>query len=89
MSYSLLNKEEGGAVISVLKKAEDDDALVLRMYNPSETEQLSDGISFTNNVKEWTEVMLDETVKVDAEEVKDGSIGTLTQCQAKTFKAKF
>ena len=89
LTYSLLNKEEGGAVISVLKKAEDDDALVLRMYNPSETEQLSDGISFTNNVKEWTEVMLDETVKVDAEEVKDGSVGTLTQCQAKTFKAKF
>ncbi|MFC1233728.1 mannosylglycerate hydrolase [Vibrio sp. F74] len=89
LTYSLLNKEEGGAVISVLKKAEDDDALVLRMYNPSETEQLSDDISFTNNVKEWTEVMLDETVKVDAEEVTDGSVGALAQCQAKTFKVKF
>lgn len=89
LTYSLLSKNEEGAVISVLKKAEDDDALVLRMYNPSETESLSDEISFTNHVIEWTEVMLDETAKADAESVTNSSVGTLSQCQAKTFKAKF
>ncbi|MDB1125794.1 mannosylglycerate hydrolase [Vibrio algarum] len=89
LSYSLLNKSEDGSVISVLKKAEDDDALILRMYNPSETEQLSDEISFTTDITTWTEVMLDETAKIDAEVVENGSVGTLAQCQAKTFKAQF
>jgi mannosylglycerate hydrolase len=89
LSFSLLNKSEDGAVISVLKKAEDDDALIMRMYNPSETDQLSDAISFAQDVKDWTEVMMDETAKENAEAVSAGSVGTLAQCQAKTFKAKF
>jgi mannosylglycerate hydrolase len=89
MSYSLLNKGVDGAVISVLKKAEDDDALIIRLYNPSESNAVTDEICFSKEVSQWDEVMLDELPKVAASQVAKGAIGTLASCQAKTFKAKF
>lgn len=89
LTYSLLNKSVDGAVISVLKKAEDSDALIMRLYNPSETDSLTDEVCFTQPVTDWTEVMLSESPKVGAEQVASGSVGTLAQCQAKTYKVTF
>ncbi|WP_210442547.1 mannosylglycerate hydrolase [Vibrio crassostreae] len=97
MSFSLLSKQQSGAVLSVLKKAEDEDALIMRVYNPAETGSVSDSISFTQAVSSWKETSMDERVResdVAAETYDDLSFGDLSfgelaSCQAKTFQIKF
>ncbi|WP_135455121.1 mannosylglycerate hydrolase [Vibrio echinoideorum] len=97
MSFSLLSKQQSGAVLSVLKKAEDEDALIMRIYNPAETGSVSDSISFTQTVSSWKETSMDERVRegdVTTETFGDLSFGDLSfgelaSCQAKTFQIKF
>jgi mannosylglycerate hydrolase len=97
MSFSLLSKQQSGAVLSVLKKAEDEDALIMRVYNPAETGSVSDSISFTQAVSSWKETSMDERVRegnVATEasgdlSFSDLSFGELASCQAKTFQIKF
>ncbi|MEZ9067442.1 mannosylglycerate hydrolase [Vibrio atlanticus] len=87
MSFSLLSKQQAGAVLSVLKKAEDEDALIMRVYNPAETGSVSDSISFTQNVSSWKETSMDERVREG--DVATETFGQLASCQAKTFQIKF
>ncbi|PMG38059.1 alpha-mannosidase [Vibrio splendidus] len=87
MSFSLLSKQQSGAVLSVLKKAEDEDALIMRVYNPAETGSVSDSISFTQTVSSWKETSMDERVREG--DVATETFGQLASCQAKTFQIKF
>ncbi|MFA0549819.1 mannosylglycerate hydrolase [Vibrio lentus] len=87
MSFSLLSKQQSGAVLSVLKKAEDEDALIMRVYNPAETGSVSDSISFTQEVSSWKETSMDERVREG--DVETETFGDLASCQAKTFQIKF
>ncbi|CAH7146181.1 alpha-mannosidase [Vibrio chagasii] len=87
MSFSLLSKQQAGAVLSVLKKAEDVDALIMRVYNPAETGSVSDSISFTQPVSSWKETSMDERVREG--DVATETFGQLASCQAKTFQIKF
>ncbi|MEZ8653656.1 mannosylglycerate hydrolase [Vibrio splendidus] len=87
MSFSLLSKQQAGAVLSVLKKAEDEDALIMRVYNPAETGSVSDSISFTQAVSSWKETSMDERVREG--DVATEDFGQLVSCQAKTFQVKF
>ena len=87
MSFSLLSKQQSGAVLSVLKKAEDEDALIMRVYNPAETGSVSDSISFTQTVSSWKETSMDERVREG--DVATEAFGQLASCQAKTFQIKF
>jgi mannosylglycerate hydrolase len=87
LTYSLLNKAQKGAVLSVLKKAEDADALVLRVYNPAEQGSVEDSIEFTQAVTAWNEVSMDERL-LDTE-VEAQTFGSLKACQAKSFQVKF
>ncbi|MEZ8153211.1 mannosylglycerate hydrolase [Vibrio splendidus] len=87
MSFSLLSKQQSGAVLSVLKKAEDEDALIMRVYNPAETGSVSDSISFTQAVSSWKESSMDERVREG--DVTTEDFGQLASCQAKTFQVKF
>ncbi|MFA0677373.1 glycoside hydrolase family 38 C-terminal domain-containing protein, partial [Vibrio sp. 10N.222.51.A6] len=87
MSFSLLSKQQAGAVLSVLKKAEDEDALIMRVYNPAETGSVSDSISFTQAVSSWKETSMDERVREG--DVATEDFGQLASCQAKTFQVKF
>lgn len=97
MSFSLLSKQQSGAVLSVLKKAEDEDALIMRFYNPAETGSVSDSISFTQAVSSWKETSMDERVREGDVAIEtfndlsfgDLSFGELASCQAKTFQIKF
>ncbi|MEZ8576574.1 mannosylglycerate hydrolase [Vibrio splendidus] len=97
MSFSLLSKQQSGAVLSVLKKAEDEDALIMRFYNPAETGSVSDSISFTQTVSSWKETSMDERVREGDVATEtfgelsfgDLSFGELASCQAKTFQIKF
>ncbi|WP_299132478.1 mannosylglycerate hydrolase [uncultured Vibrio sp.] len=87
MSFSLLSKQQAGAVLSVLKKAEDEDALIMRVYNPAEAGSVSDSISFTQSVSSWKETSMDERVREG--DVATETFGELASCQAKTFQIKF
>ncbi|MCG9630016.1 mannosylglycerate hydrolase [Vibrio sp. Isolate30] len=87
LTYSLLNKEQKGAVLSVLKKAEDEDALILRVYNPAEFGEVADKIQFTQPVTSWLETSMDEQVRDT--HVETQTFGTLKACQAKSFQVKF
>ncbi|CAH6991661.1 alpha-mannosidase [Vibrio chagasii] len=87
MSFSLLSKQQAGAVLSVLKKAEDEDALIMRVYNPAETGSVSDSISFTQEVSSWKETSMDERVREG--DLATETFGQLASCQAKTFQIKF
>ena len=87
MSFSLLSKQQSGAVLSVLKKAEDEDALIMRVYNPAETGSVSDSISFTQAVSSWKETSMDERVREGG--MATETFGDLASCQAKTFQIKF
>ncbi|TVU59824.1 mannosylglycerate hydrolase [Vibrio atlanticus] len=97
MNFSLLSKQQTGAVLSVLKKAEDEDALIMRVYNPAETGSVSDSISFTQAVSSWKETSMDERVREGDVAIEtfgelsfgDLSFGELASCQAKTFQIKF
>ncbi len=86
LSYSLLSKSKQGAVISALKKAEDSDALILRVYNPAETGTIDDSVDFSTNVTDWAETTLDE--KVRNRDAASQTFGTLKPCQAKSFKVE-
>jgi mannosylglycerate hydrolase len=87
LTYSLLNKEQKGAVLSVLKKAEDEDALILRVYNPAESGEVEGKIQFTQPVTSWLETSMDEQVRDT--HVDTQTFGTLKACQAKSFQVKF
>jgi mannosylglycerate hydrolase len=87
LTYSLLKKQQKGAVLSVLKKAEDDDALIVRVYNPAEQGDIEDGIEFAESITAWEKVTMDERTLETVESSQ--SFGTLKPCQAKSFQIKF
>ena len=88
-AYSLFCKPVEGAVLSAVKKAEDDNALIVRFYNASETDEISnDTITFNKPVTEWQEVRMDETPVAEQGKAK-GEMGSFRCTQARTFKARF
>ena len=88
LTYSLLSKEKAGAVLSVLKKAEDADALILRVYNPSESTALSNqNVQFNDSVTTWQETQMDEMELSTQHPIE--SLSELAPCQAKSFKVTF
>lgn len=89
LSFSLLSKDISGMTLSALKKAEDEDALIIRLYNASESEILEqDSINFSLPVSEWIETRMDET-PVDQQQLAKGELGRSGFCQAKTFRVRF
>jgi mannosylglycerate hydrolase len=70
-----------------LKKAEDADALVMRVYNPAESGEVNDSVQFAAQVTDWAEVSMDE--KVRNRDAAGETFGVLKPCQAKSFLATF
>lgn len=84
-TYSLLQKSPEGTVLSVLKKAEDADALILRVYNPSEQDVLQDDIvTFRHPISGWQETGLDEIPR--ATSGAQSHTGALKPCQVKSYQ---
>lgn len=84
LTHSLLRKDQRGAVLSVLKKAEDENALILRVYNPSESAVVKDAVQIHGGVTSWQAVSLDE--KAISNDVDAESFGVLKPCQVKSFR---
>ncbi len=70
LSYSLLSFESQDVVLSVLKKAEKEDALVIRAFNPTEKEQVME-VAVNQAVGKVEAVNLNEKAQKTLEGVKD------------------
>ena len=77
---------ERKAVISAVKKAEDQDRLVIRLFNPSYEKNISEKLSFNKEVKNAFFGDLNENLK-DEISVKDNTvqIDEITPCEFKTI----
>lgn len=71
-SYSLLKQCDENLVLSVIKKAEKEEGLVIRMYNPNEYEE-STNLLFNRSIKEAVKANLNER-KIEKINIEDSSI---------------
>ncbi|EPT7062559.1 mannosylglycerate hydrolase [Cronobacter turicensis] len=84
--YSLLQMTSDGAQLSALKKAEDREALIVRVYNPSCETTSESQITFSEPLKVWQQTGMDETPQMRSIS-PDGHTGELKPCQSRTFSA--
>lgn len=84
--YSLLQMTSDGAQLSALKKAEDREALIVRVYNPSCETTSESQITFSEPLKAWQQTGMDETPQMRSIS-PDGHTGELKPCQSRTFSA--
>lgn len=82
--YSLLAMAESGPVLSALKKAEDREELVIRVYNPDEQQPLSGHLTSAHPITYWQETAMDEQPLATPPQAP-GDVGRLAPCQSKTF----
>ena len=71
-SYSLLKQYDENLVLSVIKKAEKEEGLIIRMHNPNEYEE-STNILFDRSIKEAVKANLNER-KIEKINIEDNSI---------------
>lgn len=71
-SYSLLKQCDENLVLSVIKKAEKEEGLIIRMYNPNEYEE-STNLLFDRSIKEAVKANLNER-KIEEIKIEDSSI---------------
>ncbi|MBE3485122.1 MULTISPECIES: mannosylglycerate hydrolase [unclassified Enterobacter cloacae complex] len=86
-SYSLLTLAPNGCVLSALKKAEDRDEMILRLYNPSETRSGDVTLSVNREVQACCETDMNEVRKAQGEE-GSAITGSFQPCQSRTFSIK-
>ncbi|EPO1787935.1 mannosylglycerate hydrolase [Cronobacter turicensis] len=84
--YSLLQMTSDGAQLSALKKAEDREALIVRVYNPSCEAACGAQIAFGEPLKAWQQTGMDEAPQTESI-FPDGHTGELKPCQSRTFSA--
>ncbi|ELY3545016.1 mannosylglycerate hydrolase [Cronobacter turicensis] len=84
--YSLLQMTSDGAQLSALKKAEDREALIVRVYNPSCEVACGAQIAFGEPLKAWQQTGMDEAPQTK-NIFPDGHTGELKPCQSRTFSA--
>ena len=82
-SYSLLALSPTGCVLSTLKKAEDRDELILRLFNPSESSACDATLSVDPTVKQCCETDMNERITDNCEE--EGIVGAFRPGQSRTF----
>lgn len=86
-SYSLLALSPTGCVLSTLKKAEDRDELILRLFNPSASSACDTTLSMNPTVKRWRETDMNERIMDRCEE--EGIVGGFRPGQSRTFSILF
>lgn len=86
-SYSLLTLAPNGCVLSALKKAEDRDEMILRLYNPAETRSCDVALSVNREVQACCETDMNEVRKAQGEE-GSAITGSFRPCQSRTFSIK-
>ncbi|WP_152083899.1 mannosylglycerate hydrolase [Enterobacter oligotrophicus] len=82
--YSLLTLSPTECVLSVLKKAEDRDELILRLFNPSESGSCEVALAVSQGIKRCRETDLNEKIKGDGHD-GTGIEGAFRPGQSRTF----
>jgi mannosylglycerate hydrolase len=86
-SYSLLSMSPVGCQLSALKKAEDRDELILRLFNPSDSVCCDAAVSFSRSVIQCCETGMDEVPKATASDSAEIT-GPFLPGQSRTFSLK-
>lgn len=82
-SYSLLALSPTGCVLSALKKAEDRDELILRLFNPSAYSACDTTLSVNPTVKRCCETDMNE--RITGREEEQGIVGAFRPGESRTF----
>ena len=82
-SYSLLALSPTGCVLSAIKKAEDRDELILRLFNPSQSSACDATLSVNPAVKRCCETDMNERLMDHGED--EGIVGAFRPGQSRTF----
>lgn len=82
-SYSLLALSSTGCLLSTLKKAEDRDELILRLYNPSSSSSNDAVLSLSPSVKRCCETDMNEQITTGGD--GQGIVGAFKPGQSRTF----
>ncbi|MBM1020524.1 mannosylglycerate hydrolase [Enterobacter sp. A11] len=82
-SYSLLALSPTGCVLSALKKAEDRDELILRLFNPSAFSACDTTLSVNPTVKRCCETDMNE--RITGREKEQGIVGAFRPGESRTF----
>jgi mannosylglycerate hydrolase len=82
-SYSLLALSPTGCLLSTLKKAEDRDELILRLYNPSSSASNDVVLSLGPSVKRCCETDMNEQITTEGD--GQGIVGAFKPGQSRTF----
>ncbi|BEG45084.1 mannosylglycerate hydrolase [Escherichia coli] len=83
-SHSLLKMPPVGCLISALKKAEDRQEVVLRLFNPAESTTCEATVAFSREVISCTQTMMDESIST-AERDNLKELGAFLPGQSRTF----
>ena len=86
-TYSLLTMSPVGCLVGALKKAEDRDEIILRVFNPSESVCCDTSFSFSREISRCAETGMDEEIQ-KGDRVVNGTAETLRPCQSRTFSIK-
>lgn len=86
-SYSLLTMSPVGCQLSALKKAEDRDEIILRLFNPSDSLCGDAAVSFSRSVAHCCETGMDEVPKGEPLDTS-GITGVFQPGQSRTFSVK-
>ena len=90
--FSMFSSENGNCVLSTVKKAEKDDALIIRVYNPDDKKPTDFDIIYHDDIKNTSLVKFDEETVMDNVEFSfDGNkikINNVKTCQALSIKVK-
>ncbi|WEF26876.1 mannosylglycerate hydrolase [Klebsiella aerogenes] len=83
-SYSLLTLSPTGCLLSALKKAEDRDEMILRLFNPSESTPCDVALSVNREMKRLSETDMNERIQ-EAEDENKRITGVFRPGQSRTF----
>lgn len=90
--YSIFSSENRNCILSTVKKAEKDDALIIRVYNPDDKKPTDFDIIYHDDIKNTSLVKFDEETVMDNVEFSfDGNkinISEVKTCQALSIKVK-
>ena len=86
-SYSLLSMSPVGCQLSALKKAEDRDEIILRLFNPSDNASCEAAVSYSRRVIQCHETGLDEVPHFKQENAQ-GIATMFRPGQSRTFSLK-
>ena len=83
-TFSLLMMPSVGCMHSALKKAEDHDELIIRIYNPDEQQNGEGMVACTLPVVSWWETGMDEN-PLQQQTERAGEFVRVRPCQSRTF----